>query len=118
MEIRDPLIWSGGRKPITASDQLALTSFGFNLTNNNPPPGPPPPPPPPANDNFANAQVISGCAGSVIGGNIGSTKEAGEPNNPDSPTSKTSVWYQWQAPSTGSVTIDTIVSDFDTVLSV
>ncbi len=58
--IMDPAISSGCRRTITASDQLALTSFGFNLTNNNPPPGPPPPPPPPANDNFANAQVISG----------------------------------------------------------
>jgi len=28
------------------------------------------------------------------------------------------VWYQWQAPSTGSVTIDTHGSDFDTVLAV
>src|SRR6266404_1800546 len=63
--IMDPAISSGCRRTITASDQLALTSFGFNLTNSNPPPGPPPPPPPPANDNFANSQVISGCSGSV-----------------------------------------------------
>ena len=49
---------------------------------------------------------------------IGATKETSEPDNPDSQTSKTSVWYQWQAPSTGNVTIDTIGSDFDTVLAV
>jgi hypothetical protein len=113
--IMDPAIPTHCRRTITVNDQLALTSFGYNLTNSNPPPGPPPPP---ANDNFANAQVISGCSGSVNGINIGSTRETGEPNNPDSPTSKTSVWYQWQAPSTGSVTIDTIGSDFDTVLAV
>jgi len=113
--IMDPAIPSNCRRTITLSDQLTLTSFGYNLTNSNPPPGPPPPP---ANDNFANAQVISGCSGSVTGTNIGSTKETGESNNPDSPTSKTSVWYQWQAPSTGSVTIDTIGSDFDTALAV
>jgi hypothetical protein len=113
--IMDPAIPSNCRRTITASDQLALTSFGYNLTNSNPPPGPPPPP---ANDNFANAQVISGCSGSVSGTNIGATKEAGEPANPDSSSSTTSVWYQWQAPTTGSVTIDTINSDFDTVLAV
>jgi len=116
--IMDPAISSSCRRTITVSDQLALASFGFNLTNNNPPPGPPPPPPPPANDNFANAQVISGCSGSVSGTNIGATQEAGEPANPDSPSSKTSVWYQWQSPSTGNVTFDTIGSDFDTVLAV
>ena len=77
-----------------------------------------PPPPPPPNDNFANAQTLSGCSGSVTGANFAATKEAGEPNNPDSPLSTKSVWYQWQAPSTGSVTIDTIGSDFDTVLAV
>ncbi len=118
--IMDPAISSGCRRTISASDQLALTSFGYNLTNNNAPPPPPPPPPPPANDNFANAQVLSGCSGSVNGTNIGATREAGEPDGvfPESPTTKTSVWYQWQAPSTGNVTIDTIGSDFDTVLAV
>jgi len=110
--IMDPAISSGCRRMITGSDQLALASFGFNLTNNNPPPGPP------GNDNFANAQVISGCSGSVTGTNIAATQEAGEPPNPDSPGSTKSVWYQWQAPSTGSVTVDTIGSDFDTVLAV
>jgi len=110
--IMDPAIPSNCRRTITASDQLALTSFGFNLTNSSPPPGPP------GNDNFANAQVMSGCSGSVTGTNIAATQEAGEPPNPDSAGSTKSVWYQWQAPSTGSVTIDTIGSDFDTVLAV
>ncbi len=77
---------------------------------------------PPPNDNFANAQVVSGCSGSVTGTNVGATKEAGEPNDPSTPSNITpptkSVWYQWQAPSTGSVTIDTHGSDFDTVLAV
>ena len=83
-----------------------------------PPPSPTPTPSPPANDNFASSQVIGGCSGSVTGTNFAATKEAGEPNNPDSPTSTKSVWYQWQAPSTGSVTITTSGSDFDTILSV
>ena len=35
---------------------------------------------PPANDNFANAQVISGASGSVTGTNIGAGPEVGEPS--------------------------------------
>ena len=71
--IMDPALPSGCRRTITA-DQLALTSFGYNLTNTMPPP-PPPPPPLPANDNFANAQA------SVIVGSVGdqlATSESGE----------------------------------------
>jgi hypothetical protein len=119
--IMDPAIASGIRRQITANDILALTSFGYNLTNSVTPPAAPPAPPtpaPPANDNFVNAQVIIGCSGSVAGTNESATKEAGEVSNPDSPASTKSVWYQWQAPSTGSVTINTRGSDFDTVLAV
>jgi CSLREA domain-containing protein len=94
------------------------TAASCGATINSVVPAPTPPPTAPPNDNFANAQVVSGCSGSVTGTNIAATKEAGEPNNPDSPTSTRSVWYQWQAPSTGSATIDTHGSDFDTVLAV
>ena len=83
-----------------------------------PPPSPTPIPSPPANDNFANAQIITGCSGSTSGTNVAATKEVGEPNNPDSPGSTKSVWYMWQAPSTGSVTITTAGSGFDTTLAV
>ena len=83
-----------------------------------PPPSPTPTPSPPPNDNFASSQVIGGCSGSVTGTNFAATQEAGEPVNPDSPGSTRSVWYQWQAPSTSNVTIDTIGSDFDTVLAI
>jgi len=84
--------------------------------------GPPPPPPsPPANDNFANAQLIGGCSGSVTGTNAGGTHEPGEPSH-DSATppdlGAASVWYQWQAPGTGSVTITTAGSNYDTMLGV
>jgi hypothetical protein len=83
-------------------------------------PQPPPPttPSPPVNDNFANAQAVFGCSGTVTGTNVAATKEAGEPNNPDSAQSTKSVWYTWQAPSTGSVTITTAGSDFDTTLAI
>src|SRR6185369_15112588 len=120
--IMDPAIGNGCRRTITSNDILALGSFGYNLTNSNQPPPPPPSPTPPANDNFANAQVISGCSGSVNGSTFGATKEAGEPNHdPGDSTALTpnhSIWYQWQAPSSGSTTITTAGSDFDTILAI
>jgi hypothetical protein len=61
---------------------------------------------PPANDNFANAQVITGASGSVVGSNIGATVEPGEPNIQDS-QGGASVWYRWTAPADGTVTFDT-----------
>jgi len=119
--IMDPAIPNGCRRTITSNDTLALTSFGYNLNNSNPPP-PPPTPTPPANDNFANAQTISGCSSSVNGSSFGATSEAGEPSHDPTDTSSLSpihtVWYQWQAPSSGSTTITTNGSDFDTILAV
>jgi hypothetical protein len=90
-----------------------------------PTPTPTPTPSPPANDNFLSAQVISGCSSFVTGTNVGSTHETGEPNHlpdetgdgiPDGGTH--SVWYQWQAPVSASVTIDTSGSNYDTALAV
>jgi hypothetical protein len=79
----------------------------------------PTPTPAPSNDNFANAQTIAGCSGSVTGYNTLATKEAGEPSHsPDNNPGGGSVWYQWQAPSTGNVTFTTSGSNFDTVLAV
>ena len=76
-------------------------------------------PSPPPNDNFAAAQVISGCSGAVNGTNAGATHEAGEPNHsPDNNGGVRSIWYQWQSPSTGTATITTAGSGFDTVLGV
>ncbi len=69
------------------------------------------------NDNFANAQVISGNTGSVNGSTVTATKEAGEPNHAENAGGK-SVWYSWTAPATGLATIDTIGSTFDTLLGV
>ncbi|MDQ3818910.1 MAG: NF038122 family metalloprotease, partial [Acidobacteriota bacterium] len=95
--IMDPAISSGCRRTILDADKLALTSFGYNLTNSAPPPPPPPAPPPPVNDNFANAQTIAGCSGSVTGVSIGATNEPGEPSHDPTDTSSHSpghtVWY-------------------------
>ena len=95
-----------------------LTDVGWTLAGG-PPPSPTPTPSPPFNDNFVNAQVVSGCSGSVNGSNVGATAELGEPNHsPDTPGGTRSVWYQWQSPGSGSVTVTTAGSDFDTVLAV
>ena len=84
-----------------------------------PPPSPTPTPSPPPNDNFVNAQAISGCSGSVPGTNVAATREIGEPNHsPDNNGGSRSVWYQWQSPSSSSVTLTTVGSNFDTVLGV
>jgi len=69
------------------------------------------------NDNFADAQIISGNSSSVTGSNVGATKEVGEPNHGGNAGGK-SVWYRWQPPQAGDVTISTASSSFDTLLGV
>ncbi|MEK6283944.1 MAG: MBG domain-containing protein, partial [Acidobacteriota bacterium] len=84
-----------------------------------PPPSPTPTPSPPANDNFASPQLISGCSGSVTGTNLGATKESGESSHsPDNDDGGGSVWYQWTAPASTSVTMTTAGSNYDTLLAV
>jgi hypothetical protein len=117
--IMDPRIPRSIRRQITVNDTTALNSFGYNLDNNNAPPPPPPPPAPPANDNFASAQTISGCTGTITGTNVGATQQSGEPiHDPGGALGAGSVWYQWQAPSSGNVTVTTAGSNFDTLLAV
>ena len=71
----------------------------------------------PLNDNFASAHGLSGSSASVSGSNIGATKESGEPNHAGFPAAR-SVWYFWTAPSSTRVTIDTVGSNYDTLLAV
>jgi hypothetical protein len=111
--IMDPRLPQNITRPITANDTEALNIFGYN--SNVVVPNPPP------NDNFANAQVITGCSGSVTGTNVGATRESGEPNHlstVDNGGGARSIWYQWQAPTSGSVTFNTSGSGFDTVMGV
>lgn len=75
------------------------------------------PAPGPPNNNFANAQAISGIAGSVVGTNIGATKEPGEPNHAGF-SGGASVWYRWQAANSGAIALTTLGSNFDTLLAV
>ncbi len=71
----------------------------------------------PANDQFAQAAVLSGSSGSTNGTNLHATGEPGEPTHWNSSGTATSVWYTWTAPITGTITFDTNGSALDTVLA-
>ncbi|HEY2961265.1 MAG TPA: NF038122 family metalloprotease [Pyrinomonadaceae bacterium] len=110
--IMDPRIPPRTRRDIMPNDVNALNVFGYNSNAVAPPS-------PPANDNFTNAQTITGCSGTVTGTNVAATQESGEPNHsPDNNGGTHSIWYQWQAPASGNVTFTTAGSGFDTVLAV
>ena len=51
----------------------------------------------PANDNFANAIVLTGNTLTTSGSNVAATKEAGEPNHAGN-SGGASVWWSWTAP--------------------
>lgn len=61
----------------------------------------------PANDDFANAQLITGDTGTVNGTNVNATTESGEPG-----PAGASVWYAWTVSHGGVVQIDTCGSSF------
>lgn len=71
----------------------------------------------PTNDLFAQAAVLSGASGAVMGTNLGATKETGESNHAGDDGTAT-VWYKWTAPSSGTATFSTEGSAFDTTLAV
>jgi hypothetical protein len=71
----------------------------------------------PSNDDFAAAQLLSGDHGSVNGSSVGATKEPSEPSHAGN-LGGASVWYRWTAPATGTLTLDTCDSNFDTLLAV
>jgi subtilisin family serine protease len=73
----------------------------------------------PVNDNFADRLTIPGF-GRAYGRNSLATVESGEPDhdNSDSINSGRSVWWRFTPASSSSITIDTLGSDFFTVLAV
>lgn len=70
---------------------------------------------PPANDDFADAQPLSGLPVTANGSNVGATQE---PEEPTHGFAGHSVWYSWQAPGTAVVTIGTCGSDYNAALAV
>jgi hypothetical protein len=73
--------------------------------------------PSPVNDNFANRTALSGTSSTVNGSNVGATSESGEPSNANVSGGR-SVWWSWTAPASGTVTVSTAGSQFDTTLGV
>jgi hypothetical protein len=71
---------------------------------------------PPPNDDFVDAAAIGGLTGSIVGTNVDATSE---PNEPGLGTDFShSVWYRWTAPSDACLNVNTLGSEFDTLLSV
>jgi outer membrane protein assembly factor BamB/subtilisin family serine protease len=71
----------------------------------------------PFNDAFASRAQLSGSSVSVSTSNVGATRETGEPviaNNPGG----ASLWWQWTAPASGSVTLATTGSSYATLVGV
>jgi hypothetical protein len=71
----------------------------------------------PSNDDFANAAVLGGATGNTSGSSQNATRETGEPYHAGN-VGGTSVWFRWQAPSSGTVTFNTAGTAFDTLLAV
>lgn len=78
----------------------------------------PPSAPLPSNDDFGDAQVLSGIEASAAGENREATGQPGEPNHAGAAEPLSSVWYRWDAPDDGVLRVNTFDSDFDTVLAV
>lgn len=72
---------------------------------------------PKANDDFVNNLPLEVCSPQIVSDNYFCTKEAGEPAHAGN-VGGSSIWYRWTAPGSGRVTINTIGSDFDTLLAV
>ena len=107
--IMDPVIRRNHRETMTANDQGAIDSMGYTLGATTPPP----------NDDFVNAQSITGTSGTVNGTNVFATKQAGEPSHsPDGNLGGKSVWYRWTAPSSGTANLNTSGSTYDTLLAI
>ena len=70
----------------------------------------------PPNDSFGSPTFVSGFPTVSAGSNVDATLEAGEPVSEDE--YEASVWFRWTAPVSGAVQIDTLGSDFDTVLGI
>lgn len=71
----------------------------------------------PFNDDFAGRILIPGDSNQVRGSILGASKEPNEPPH-GAEVGGRSVWWQWVAPATGPVEVNTFGSSFDTLLAV
>jgi len=68
------------------------------------------------NDAFADRLQLTGSYDVVVGSNVGASEEVNEPEHWPG-TGGASVWWNWQAPLSGTVTFSTAGSGFDTLLA-
>jgi hypothetical protein len=71
----------------------------------------------PSNDDFANAELITGESGVVTGSNINATKEPREPKHAGN-EGGASVWFRWLCPTDGQVNFNTAGTSFDSLLAI
>ncbi len=71
----------------------------------------------PLNDSFSKATPITANSGTFSGSNVGATLESGEPDHANI-TTGASVWWNWTPTISGTATVSTTGSSFDTVLAV
>ncbi len=71
----------------------------------------------PPNDEFVNAQALTGTSGSVTGTTELATNEPGEPQHAGS-SGHQSIWYSWTAPQDGRFVFDDEGSSYGTVLAI
>jgi hypothetical protein len=94
--------------PIVSAAILGLTVTGAEAA-------------PPDNDNFNRAENLTpgGCDASTEGDNFEATGQPGEFHlSPAASEPIQSVWFKWRSPVTDTVVMDTIGSDYDTILAV
>lgn len=70
-----------------------------------------------AGDDFLTALPLSGPAAVATSSNVGFSKQDGEPFHAGNPGGK-SIWWRWIAPTSGTVSISTAGSTFNTLLAV
>ena len=87
-----------------ASGAITLAGSGTSLSG-------------PSNDNFTSASVVSGTTWKASGSNFNATRETDEPNHGGT-SGYASVWFQWTPTTSGSYTLTTSGSGFDTLLGV
>jgi hypothetical protein len=75
---------------------------------------------PPANDNLANAEILSGISGMTNGTVIDATKEAGEFSHAmsNAVTVHRTVWFEWTATENKPVVFEVTESGFDASIAV
>ena len=73
--------------------------------------------PPPPEDSFSNSITIAGHVGTISSSNIYATAQANEPPHANLVASR-SVWFSYTAPANAVIDLNTLGSNFDTVLAV